>query len=120
MVVIYVRRAKKSFVGVPNDISCILYNLRVAFLNKEANFFIDFFYVYRRDLAGFIFFKTLVFSNEIFDFNVVLGQIEKAVQNKASEMNKEKTLNFIIIDVFKFHKYSKYQNELPKSPTLIG
>ena len=44
----------------------------------------------------------------------------KAVQNKPSEMNKEKTLNFIIIDVFKFHKYSKYQNELPKTLTLIG
>ena len=29
-------------------------------------------------------------------------------------------LNFIIIDVFNFHKYSKYQNELRKSPNLIG
>ena len=41
-------------------------------LNFPAHFFIDFFNVYGSNLSGFIFFKTFVFNDKIFDFDTLL------------------------------------------------
>ncbi|HCQ24870.1 MAG TPA: hypothetical protein DIT52_06635 [Flavobacteriaceae bacterium] len=63
-----IKRTDKGLIRVPNDVARVFY-IWEFFIDKKANFFVDFLNIDRDDFPIGIFFKTLVLFDKVFNYN---------------------------------------------------